>query len=61
MDSRRCEANQPIEGSAEQRRCSVPSALRSSAPPHWQRSAFRACGENCQGSWRLNRPWSRSE
>jgi len=31
--------NHAIEGSAEQRRCSVPSSLRSSAPPHCRRYA----------------------
>jgi hypothetical protein len=38
-------ANQAIEGSAEQHRCSVPSSLRSSAPPHRRRWAFRVSGE----------------
>jgi hypothetical protein len=35
--------NQVIEGSAEQRRCSVPSSLRSAAPPHCQRWATMRC------------------
>jgi hypothetical protein len=30
---RKLQANFALEGSAEQRRCSVPSSLRSSAPP----------------------------
>ena len=38
-------ANQAIEGSAEQRRCSVPSSLRSSAPPRCQRWAARRCAD----------------
>jgi hypothetical protein len=33
------QANKAIEGSAEQRCCSVPSSLRSSAPPHCRRYA----------------------
>jgi hypothetical protein len=37
--SMRKRSNKAIEGSTEQRRCSVPSSLRSSAPPHCQRSA----------------------
>jgi hypothetical protein len=37
-------SNQGLEGSAEQRRCSVPVALRAPAPPQPRRSASQQSG-----------------